>query len=43
MFDTMGIYWTMKYPNEKDKGLLQEWGLKPKNLKVKVFVPYGFL
>ena len=42
MFDTMGIYWTMKYPNEKDKELLHEWGLKPKNLKVKVFVPYGF-
>ncbi len=42
IFDTMGIYWTMKYPNEKDKELLHEWGLKPKNLKVKVFVPYGF-
>jgi ABC-type dipeptide/oligopeptide/nickel transport system ATPase component len=42
IFDTMGIYWTMKYANEKDKELLQEWGLKPKNLKVKVFVPYGF-
>lgn len=42
MFDTMGIYWTMKYPNEKDKELLHEWGLKPKNLKVKIFVPYGF-
>ena len=42
MFDTMGIYWTMKYPNEKDKELLHEWGLKPKNLKIKLFVPYGF-
>jgi len=42
MFDTMGIYWTMKHANEKDKGLLQEWGLKPKNLKVKIFIPYGF-
>jgi uncharacterized protein len=42
IFDTMGIYWTMKYPNEKDKDLLQEWGLKPRDLKVKVFVPYGF-
>jgi len=41
MFDTMGIYWTMKYKNEKDKALLQEWELKPKNLKVKIFVPYG--
>ena len=41
IFDTMGIYWTMKYINEKDKPLLKEWGLKPKRLPVKVFVPFG--
>jgi len=41
IFDTMGIFWTMKYKNEKDKYLLQEWNLKPKDLPVKVFVPYG--
>ncbi|MFH1607806.1 MAG: zonular occludens toxin domain-containing protein [archaeon] len=41
IFDTMGIYWTMKYQNEKDRELLQEWGLTPKNLPVKVFVPFG--
>ncbi len=41
IFDTMGIYWTMKYVNEKDKELLQDWGLKTKNLPVKVFIPYG--
>lgn len=41
IFDTMGIFWTMKYKNEKDKELLQQWGLKSRNLKVKVFVPYG--
>jgi DNA helicase HerA-like ATPase len=41
IFDTMGIYWTMKFQNEKDKKLLSEWGLKPKNLPVKIFVPYG--
>ncbi len=41
IFDTMGIYWTMKYKNEKDKALLEEWGLKPKNLPVKIFVPFG--
>lgn len=39
IFDTMGIFWTMKYENEKDKELLQEWKLTPKNLKLKVFVP----
>ncbi|HLD38293.1 MAG TPA: DUF87 domain-containing protein, partial [Candidatus Nanoarchaeia archaeon] len=41
IFDTMGIYWTMKYQNEKDRRLLEEWGLTPKNLPVKIFVPYG--
>jgi uncharacterized protein len=41
IFDTMGIYWTMKYKNEKDKELLADWDLKPRNLPVKVFVPYG--
>ncbi len=42
IFDTMGIFWTMKYKNEKDSELLQEWGLKPKNLPVTVWAPYGF-
>ncbi|OYT35975.1 hypothetical protein B6U91_02160 [Candidatus Pacearchaeota archaeon ex4484_71] len=41
IFDTMGIYWTMKFQNEKDKKLLQEWDLKPKKSPVKIFVPFG--
>jgi len=41
IFDTMGIYWTMKFENEKDRKLLGEWNLKSKNLPVKVFVPAG--
>ena len=41
IFDTMGIFWTMKYENEKDRTLLEEWGLKPKKLPVKIFVPLG--
>jgi len=41
MFDTMGIFWTMKYKNEKDIDLLKAWNLEPKNLPVKVFVPFG--
>src|SRR3989339_2193022 len=31
IFDTMGIYWTMKFQNQKDKTLLSEWKLKSKN------------
>jgi len=42
IFDTMGIFWTMKYKNEKEVELLQEWDLKPKNLPAKIWVPYGF-
>lgn len=41
IFDTMGIYWTMKFENEKDRKLLQDWELKSKNLPVKIFVPFG--
>ena len=41
IFDTMGIYWTMKFENEKERKLLQEWGLKSSGLPVKVFVPLG--
>ncbi len=41
IFDTMGIFWTMKYANQKDKELLDEWGLEAKPLPVKVFVPFG--
>ncbi|KKS24329.1 MAG: hypothetical protein UU81_C0009G0026, partial [Microgenomates group bacterium GW2011_GWC1_41_8] len=25
IFDTMGIFWTMKYPNQKDEALLEEF------------------
>src|SRR3989344_4184422 len=42
MLDTMGIYWTMKYPNKKDKNLLEEWGLESKPLNVNIFTPVGY-
>lgn len=41
MFDTMGIFWTMKFKNEKEKELLAEWGLKPDKVPVRVFAPFG--
>ncbi|MBT3941003.1 ATP-binding protein [Candidatus Woesearchaeota archaeon] len=43
MFDTMGIYWTMKHPNYKEDELVREWGLKPTPLKTRVFVPFGLV
>lgn len=42
ILDTMGIYWTMKYPNKKDKELLDEWGLEGKALDVKIYTPIGY-
>ena len=42
MLDTMGIYWTMKYPNNKDKELLSEWGMEGKGLDVQIFTPTGY-
>lgn len=42
IFDTMGIFWTMKYQNDQDNELLEDWDLKPENLPVVVWVPYGY-
>ena len=41
IFDTMGIFWTMKFKNEKEKSLLDEWKLEPKSSPIKVFAPIG--
>ncbi len=42
LIDTMGIYWTMKYPNYQDSELVKQWGLEPKALDVKIYTPSGF-
>ncbi len=42
IFDTMGIFWTMKFKNEKDRDLLEEWDLETKNVGVRVFSPFGW-
>jgi len=41
MFDTMGIFWPMKYENKRDEGLLREWNLKYSELNVKIYSPLG--
>ncbi len=41
IFDTMGIFWTMKFKNEKDKDVLDEWNLVAKESPIKVFAPMG--
>jgi hypothetical protein len=42
ILDTMGIYWTMKYPNKQDEDLLKTWNLTPKGLDVKIYTPVGY-
>jgi DNA helicase HerA-like ATPase len=42
MIDTMGIYWTMKYGNKKEDTLLEPYGIKPRGMNVKVYVPYSY-
>ena len=39
--DPMGIYWSMKYPNDQQLELLKSWNLEPKSFKdfIKIFVP----
>lgn len=39
--DTQGIFWTMKYPNNKQRDLLYEWDLKPKGFDIQEYVPIG--
>lgn len=43
IFDTMGIYWTMKYPNARQEKALKEWGLKPSAVPARVLVPKGWV
>ncbi len=41
IIDPMGIYWSMKNPNDKDSELLRKWDLKPKSVDVNLFIPRG--
>jgi DNA helicase HerA-like ATPase len=41
IIDPMGIYWSMRRPNEQDVSILDEWDLKPKGFDVDVYIPKG--
>ncbi len=41
IIDTQGIFWTMKFPNEKESGMLAGWGMKPSGFGVSVYIPEG--
>ena len=49
MIDTMGIFWSMKNPNEKGRNLLRDWKrpgekkvLEPLGMEAKLFVPKAY-
>lgn len=41
-FDTMGVFWTMKYPNTRQEKLLADWGLLPQKIDIRILTPEGF-
>ncbi|MCK5177079.1 MAG: ATP-binding protein [Candidatus Aenigmarchaeota archaeon] len=41
MIDTMGIFWSMKRPNEKDAHLLADWNIYPRGFNVNICIPEG--
>ncbi len=42
IFDTMGVYWTLKYKNKKELEELKEWGLEPRAFNTRIFTPFGY-
>jgi uncharacterized protein len=42
LLDTMGIYWTMKYPNYQATEMVKSWDMEPHGLDVKIFTPKKF-
>jgi DNA helicase HerA-like ATPase len=41
MIDSMGIYWSMKHPNDRSSALLDSWGEKPETYDAKIYIPEG--
>ncbi len=41
-FDTLGIFWTMKFPNKRQGELLEKWGMKPESIPIELYVPEGY-
>jgi DNA helicase HerA-like ATPase len=39
--DSMGIYWSMKFPNEDDAVLLDKWDITPNSMDIDLFIPEG--
>jgi len=43
ILDTMGVYWTMRYPNHQDELALRNWNMEGRGLNITIFTPAGFV
>lgn len=43
VFDTLGIYWTTKFPNKEDSEVLNRWDYKAKGFEINLFVPKKYV
>ncbi len=41
LIDPMGIYWSMKRPNDRQASALERWDTKPQAFDAKVYIPEG--
>jgi len=42
IFDTMGVYWSIKYKNKKESAELKKWNLESKGYNARIFTPFGY-
>ncbi|MFH1133203.1 MAG: DUF87 domain-containing protein [Nanoarchaeota archaeon] len=42
ILDTMGVFWTMKFPNLMERQMLADWNLKAKGMNVQIYTPIGY-
>lgn len=42
VFDTLGIFWTTKFPNSNENEKLNKWNLSPNGFDINIFVPKNY-
>ena len=43
VFDTLGIYWTTRYPNKEDSNILEKWNCKSEGFDIALFAPKKYV
>jgi hypothetical protein len=43
IFDTLGIFWSTRYPNKEEITQLKKWNIKPEGVNIRLLVPKKFL